>query len=117
MIEFTQKIPYNRVVSRTISILIWVIEIAPMIDAHNLHRNIQTNDVIMLNLRKLANIRGWHSKFKRCVETPLAIEVEAVVRNRGGDGHVKDNSDWWKVTEARIIKKTSGQLQRARYLS
>jgi len=40
-----------------------------------------------------------------------------VVRDRGGDGNVKDNRDWWKVTEARIIKKTSGQLQRAWYLS
>jgi len=27
-----------------------------------------------------------------------------VVRDRGGDGDVKENSDWWKVTEARIIK-------------
>jgi len=66
--------------------------------------------VILLNLRKWTNIRGWHSKFKRCVETPLAIEV---VKDRGGDGDVKDNGDWWKVPEARIIKKTSGQLQRA----
>jgi len=68
-------------------------------------------------LRELTNIRGGHSKFKRCVETPLAIKVKEVVKDRGGDGDVKDNSDWWKVTEARIIKKTSGQLQRAWYLS
>jgi len=27
---------------------------------------------------------------------------------------VKDNGDWWKV-EARIIKKTSSQLRRARF--
>jgi len=42
-------------------------------------------------------------------------KVEVVVKYRGGDGDVKDNSDWWKVTEARIIKRTSGQ--RAGYLS
>jgi len=35
------------------------------------------------------------------------------VRNKGRDGDVKDNGDWWKV-EARIIKKTSSQLRRAR---
>jgi len=40
-----------------------------------------------------------------------------VVRDRGGDSDVKDNSDWWKVTEARMIKKTSGQLQREWYHS
>jgi len=44
------------------------------------------------------------------------IKVEEVVRDRGADGDVKDNSDWWKVTESRIIKKTSGQLWRAWYL-
>jgi len=35
------------------------------------------------------------------------------MKDRGGDGDVKDNGVWWKVPEARIIKKTSGQLQRA----
>jgi len=30
------------------------------------------------------------------------------------DDDVKDNCDWWKV-EARIIKKTSSQLRRARF--
>jgi len=64
----------------------------------------------MLNLKELTNIRGLHSKFKRCVETPLAIEE---VKDRGGDGDVKDNCDWWKEIEARIIKKTSSQLRRA----
>jgi len=28
---------------------------------------------------------------------PLEIQVEVVVRYKGGDGDVKDNSDWWKV--------------------
>jgi len=41
------------------------------------------------------------------------------VKDRGGDGRieVKDNCDWWKVIEARIIKKTSSQLRRTRCLS
>jgi len=28
-----------------------------------------------------------------------------VVRDRGGDGDGKDNIDWWKVAEARIIRR------------
>jgi len=28
-----------------------------------------------------------------------------VVRDRGGDSDEKDNSDWWKVTKARIIRR------------